>query len=56
VAVIAHEQYDQRAFYGIQQQSCHRQALVAGAQHVGGADVARADGADVAQTSGAGEQ
>ena len=44
------------ALGAVQQQRRRRQLLAAGAQHVGGADIARADRADVAEAGGAGEQ
>ena len=48
------EQYRRRALQRIQQQRGHCQPLVARPQHVGGTDIARADGADVPQPGGAG--
>ena len=46
----------QRALGEVEQERGQGQALAAGAQHVGGADIARADGADVARAGPAGEQ
>ena len=38
-----------RALQPVAQQGCRGERLVAGSQHVGGADIARADGADIAE-------
>src|SRR5690606_15148917 len=46
----------QKAFRAVEQQRRRREPLAAGAQHVGGADVARADGANVAPSGRLGEQ
>ena len=43
-------------FSAVEEERQRGEALVAGAQHVGGADVARADGAHVAETGGARQQ
>ena len=43
-------------FSGIEHQGCGGEIAPAGAQHVGRADIARADLADVAEPGGAGDQ
>jgi len=42
-------QYGGRTLQRVEHQRCGGEPFVPGAQHIGGADVARADGADVAQ-------
>ena len=53
---LAGDQHRHHALQRIEQQGGGRQPLAAGAQHVGRADIARADLADVAQPRGAGQQ
>ena len=55
-AEIAADQRRGRALQHVEQQRQRREALVAGPQHIGGADVARADLADVAEAGGARDQ
>ena len=54
--VDAGQQDRRRAFAGVEQQGHQRQSLVAGAQHIGGADIAAANGANIAKTGEAGQQ
>ena len=46
-AIMARQQHGGGALAGIEQQRRRRQPLVAGAQHIGGADIARSDRADI---------
>ena len=50
------DEHGRGALQRVEQERQRGEALVAGAQHVGGADVARADGAHVAETGGARQQ
>ena len=52
----AREQHRHRALGGVEEQRGGGGALVAGPEHVGGADVARADRAQVAEAEPAGDQ
>ena len=52
----AGEQHRDGALAAVQQQRRQRGALVAGAQHVGRADIAGADGADIAHAGHAGDE
>ena len=52
---MARDQDGGRAFQRVAQQRRGREPLAAGAQHIGGADIAGADCADVAEARRAGE-
>ena len=49
------EEHGRRALEPVAEEGGGGERLVAGPQHVGGADIARADGADVAEAGEAGE-
>ena len=55
-AEAAGDQHGGRALQRVEQQRRGGKPLVAGAQHIGRADIAGADLADVAEAGGAGQQ